>query len=120
MSKSVVFDVVGTLVGYEVLLNTIDKRLGDRLRAEGIKPILFGYTWIEVAEREYTYLSMSGKYVTFAGVFEQIFWRILFKSGIENARDFASKDDLEYIMQEGYMKLELRDGASEFFLFFKG
>ncbi|KXT07164.1 hypothetical protein AC578_2385 [Pseudocercospora eumusae] len=111
--KNVVFDVVGTLVGYEVLNEAIDKRMGDRLRAQGIKPSFMGYTWIEVAEREYTYLSMSGKYVTFAGCFEQLFWRILFKAGIPNARDFASADDLKYIMEEGYMKLELRPGAKE-------
>ena len=35
------------------------------------------------------------------------------KAGIPNARDFASADDLKYIMEEGYMKLELRPGASE-------
>ena len=28
------FDVVGTLVGYERLFNAIDVRLGERLRAE--------------------------------------------------------------------------------------
>ena len=49
--KNVVFDVVGTLACYDELYNGIDARLGDKLRAEGIKPSLLGYTWIEVAER---------------------------------------------------------------------
>lgn len=76
-NKNIVFDVVGTLVGYEKLFEAIDSRLGDRLRAEGVKPVLLGYTWIEVAEREYTYLSMSGKYASYAEVFEKIFWRMI-------------------------------------------
>lgn len=111
-SKNVVFDVVGTLVSYDKLYEAIDARLGDRLRAEGIKPILFGYCWIEVTEREYTYMSMSGHYKPFAEVFMAIFWRMLFKAGIEEPRSFADEDDLASIM-EGYMKMEMRPGAKE-------
>ncbi|KAI5368232.1 putative HAD hydrolase, subfamily IA, phosphoglycolate phosphatase-like, domain 2, HAD superfamily [Septoria linicola] len=112
-NKNVVFDVVGTLVGYDKLFEAIDARLGDRLRAQGVKPVLLGYTWIEVAEREYTYLSMSGKYVSYAEVFEKIFWRMIWKAGIEQARDFASSEDLTYIMEHGYKQLTLRPGAKE-------
>lgn len=111
-SKNVVFDVVGTLVGYEKMFEAIDARLGDRLRAEGIKPSLLGYCWIEVAEREYTYLSMSGLYKTYAEIFKAIFWRMLYKAGIEEPRKFADEDDLAAIM-EGYMKMEMRSGAKE-------
>lgn len=111
-SKNVVFDCVGTLVGYDKLFEAIDERLGDRLRAEGVKPTLFGYTWIEVAEREYTYLSMSGLYRSFADIFRAIFWRMLFKAGVPEPRNFATTDDLAYIMQ-GYKAMELRPGAKE-------
>ncbi|KAL4946494.1 hypothetical protein BDV06DRAFT_218216 [Aspergillus oleicola] len=111
-SKNVVFDVVGTLVGYDHLFTAIDKQLGDRLRAEGIKPSLLGYTWIEVAEREYTYLSMSGKYTVFADVFRALFYRMLWMAGIQEPREFASDKDLEYIMAE-YAGLKLRPGAKE-------
>ncbi|KAF2161388.1 hypothetical protein M409DRAFT_28122 [Zasmidium cellare ATCC 36951] len=87
-SKNVVFDIVGTLVGYEKLFEAIEERLGDRLKAHGVGPAsLFGYTWIEVAEREYTYLSMSGL-------------------------KFANADDLAVIMV-GYKAMELRPGAKE-------
>ncbi|KAL4951020.1 HAD-like domain-containing protein [Aspergillus filifer] len=111
-SKNVVFDVVGTLVGYDHLFAAIDTQLGDRLRAEGIKPSLLGYTWIEVAEREYTYLSMSGKYTVFADVFRALFYRMLWMAGIKEPREFASDKDLEYIMGE-YANLKLRPGAKE-------
>lgn len=111
-TKNIVFDVVGTLVGYEKMFEAIDARLGDRLRAEGIKPTLLGYCWIEVAEREYTYLSMSGSYQSYAKIFEAIFWRMLYKAGIEEPRKFANSDDLACIM-DGYMRMEMRPGAKE-------
>lgn len=110
--KHVVFDIVGTLIGYGKLFEGIDTRLGDRLRAEGIKPSLLGYTWIEVAEREYTYLSLSGVYKPFATCFEAIFYRMLWMAGIAEPREFANADDLAFIMAE-YQKLEMRPGAAE-------
>ncbi|KAL4758879.1 FAD dependent oxidoreductase-domain-containing protein [Aspergillus foveolatus] len=111
-SKNVVFDVVGTLVSYDHLFQAIDDRLGDRLREHGIKPSLLGYTWIEVAEREYTYLSMSGRYTVFADVFCALFYRMLWMAGIKEPREFASEADLDYIMAE-YAVLKLRPGAKE-------
>lgn len=112
-SKDVVFDVVGTLVGYEKLYEAIESQIGDRLRAVGVHCVpMFGYMWIEVAEREYTYLSMSNAYATYAGVFEAIFWRMLYKSGIEKPREFASAEDLAAIMK-GFAAMEARPGAKE-------
>ncbi|RAH48096.1 haloacid dehalogenase-like hydrolase [Aspergillus brunneoviolaceus CBS 621.78] len=111
-SKNVVFDIVGTLVSYDVLFDAIDEQMGDRLRAEGIKPTLLGYTWIEVAEREYTYLSISGQYKPFATCFELLFWRMLHMAGISEPRSFATEQDLEFIMEK-YAKLGLRPGAIE-------
>ena len=112
-NKNIVFDVVGTLFGYEYLFDTILERLGPELMKENIKPSLLGQLWIESAEREYTYLSMSGRYNPFATVVRQIFFRMLFKAGIERPRDFATEDDLAYIMKEGYDKLKPREGARE-------
>ncbi|KAJ5554770.1 hypothetical protein N7535_007216 [Penicillium sp. DV-2018c] len=111
-SKHVVFDIVGTLVSYDRIFDAIDTRLGDRLRAEGIKPRLLGYTWTESAEREYTNLSLAKSYVPFGEVFRALFYRMLYAAGIEEPRTWASPEDLEYIMQE-YQLLELRPGAAE-------
>ncbi|KAL3482290.1 HAD-like domain-containing protein [Aspergillus californicus] len=111
-SKNVVFDVVGTLVSYDVLFNAISTHLGPRLLAHNIKPSLLGYTWIEVAEREYTYLSMSSAYKPFADVFRALFYRMLHFAGIPEPREFASEEDLEAIMAE-YAGLKLRPGARE-------
>jgi 2-haloacid dehalogenase len=111
-NKNVVFDVVGTLVSYNRIFEAIETRLGDRLRAEGIKPTLLGYTWLEAGEREYTYLSMSNRYVPFATVFRKIFFRMLWMAGIKAPREFATEEDLEYIMSE-YLHCEMRPGAKE-------
>lgn len=113
-SKHVVFDIVGTCVSYDAMFDALDLRLGDKLRAEGVKPKLLGYLWIEVTEREYTYLSMNGKYVAFREVFSSLFYRMLYMSGIQDPHSFASDDDLKYILQQ-YMKLEARPGIAECF-----
>lgn len=111
-SKNVVFDIVGTLVTYDYLYDVIDRRLGDRLRAEGIKPYILGQMWMETSEREYTNLSISGRYAAFGDVFEALFYRILWMCGIQEPREFASPADFEYIMSE-YTGLTMRPGAAE-------
>ncbi|KAH6663952.1 FAD dependent oxidoreductase-domain-containing protein [Plectosphaerella plurivora] len=113
-SKHVVFDIVGTCVSYDAIFDAIDVRLGDKLRAEGVKPSLLGYLWIEVTEREYTYLSMNNNYVPFRDIFTSIFYRMLYMSGIQDPHSFASDDDLQYILKQ-YMKLEARPGIAECF-----
>ncbi|KAJ5342617.1 hypothetical protein N7541_011741 [Penicillium brevicompactum] len=111
-SKHVVFDIVGTLVAYDHVFDALDTRLGDRLRAEGIKPRLLGYTWMEAAEREYTNLSLAQTYVPFGEVFRALFYRMLWMAGIAEPRQWASSEDLEYIMKE-YQLLEFRPDAAE-------
>ncbi|KAJ9148937.1 Haloacid dehalogenase-like hydrolase [Pleurostoma richardsiae] len=111
-SKNVVFDVVGTLVSHEHLFEALDARMGDRLRAAGIQPMLLGNLWIETAEREYTYLSMSGRYAVFFEVFGALFYRMLHYGGIKEPRKFATPEDVDYILAE-WRKLALRPGAAE-------
>ena len=112
--RHVVFDIVGTCVSYDAMFDALDLRLGDKLRAEGIKTNLLGHLWIEVTEREYTYLSMNGRYVGFRDIFRQLFYRMLYMAGIQEPHSFATDDDLQYIMQQ-YMKLEARPGIKECF-----
>ncbi|KAH7148212.1 FAD dependent oxidoreductase-domain-containing protein [Dactylonectria macrodidyma] len=112
--KHVVFDVVGTCVSYDAIFDALDARLGDRLRAECIKPKLLGYTWFEAAEREYTYLSISGRYIRFYDVFRSLFYRMLWMAGIEEPRKFANDDDLAYILDQ-FMRLDARPGVAECF-----
>ncbi len=101
-------------MSYDAIFDALDARLGDRLRAECIKPKHLGYTWFEAAEREYTYLSISGRYKRFYDVFSSLFYRMLWMAGIEEPRKFATDEDLKYILEQ-FMKLDARPGVVECF-----
>lgn len=111
-TKDVVFDIVGTLVAYDRLFEALDERLGDKLKAAGIKSKLLGMCWIEAAEREYTYLSLSGRYTPFHKMFGALFYRMLLYAGVEEPRTFCTEEDVEWLVGE-WKKLYLRPGAKE-------
>lgn len=111
-AKHIVFDVVGTLVSYEHFFVVIEERLGSQLQPHNIPARLLGFAWLESAEREYTYLSLSGKYVPFAQVFQAIFFRVLHFAGVSEPRAIATPEDVEYFMHE-YKKCKVRPGAKE-------
>ncbi|KAM0236951.1 hypothetical protein ACHAP5_009237 [Fusarium lateritium] len=118
MSKFVVFDIVGTIVGYDKLIDSLDDQLGDKLRAENIKPSLLVNLWIEASEREqvyiYTYLSITNRYIEFDKLFSSLFYRMLWLAGIQEPRSFATDDDIKKIT-EGYFALEPRSDAKQCF-----
>ncbi|KAK7996070.1 hypothetical protein PG991_015537 [Apiospora marii] len=114
-NKHVVFDVVGTLVDYEAFYEAIEARLGPKLRAQHIGPRIFGYAWMEAGEKEYTYLSMSGRYVPYFDVFGAIFYRTLRQAGVAgDPRAFATDDD-RAVLLAAYGALRPRPGVAECF-----
>ncbi|TDZ32579.1 Transcriptional activator of proteases prtT [Colletotrichum spinosum] len=112
--KHVVFDIVGTCMSYDVIYEAIDARLGPQLAAHNIKPALLGWAWIEAAEREYTYLSMQGRYRRFYDVAGILFHRMLYMAGVPDPRALATTDDVAYIMAR-FLELRARPGAKECF-----
>ncbi len=110
--KHIVFDVVGTLVSHEHFYDVISTRLGPALAPYNISGRLLGYAWLETAEREYTYLSLSGRYVPFAKVFQAIFFRVLHFAGVPEPRSIASDEDVEFFILE-YRNCTVRPGARE-------
>ncbi|KAF5625695.1 2-haloacid dehalogenase [Fusarium sp. NRRL 52700] len=112
--KYVVFDIVGTCVSYDKLVDAVEKQLGEKLRAENVKPSLLVNIWIEAGEREYCFLSITNRYVAFDKLFASLFYRMLWLAGIEEPRSFASEADVEKITQ-GYMELEPRPDLKECF-----
>jgi 2-haloacid dehalogenase len=111
-SKHIVFDIVGTLVSHEHFYEVIHSRLGSVLEPHHITGRLLGYAWLETAEREYTYLSLSGRYVPFAKVFQAIFFRVLHFAGVPEPRGLASEEDVEFFIQE-YKNSNFRPGAKQ-------
>lgn len=69
---------------------------------------------MEAAEREYTYLAISGRYVTFRQAFDPLFYRMLWMAGIEEPRKFATDEDGAYILN-AYNNLTMRPGLKECF-----
>jgi 2-haloacid dehalogenase len=113
-SKNAVFDIVGTCVSYDKVIDTLDKVMGDRMRAEGVKPSLFVYMWVEAGEREYTYLSITGRYIAYDKIFESIFYRMLWMSGIQEPRKFCTDAEVSEVV-EGYFQLEMRPDTAACF-----
>jgi 2-haloacid dehalogenase len=101
-------------VSYDALYDAIEARIGDRLKAQNIGSRLFGYAWIEAGEKEYTYLSLSEKYVKFFDVFRSIFYRTLWQAGVQNPRQFATDEDREHLLAS-YRTLKTREGLLECF-----
>ena len=108
----VVFDVVGTLVGFESWHRIIEQIIGNKLRTHGITAQMFGYTWMTHAELEYTFLCMSERYTVYKDVMKATFYRTLGMAGVANPRDVFTDDERERC-QAGYAALELRPGAKE-------
>lgn len=111
-TRHVVFDVVGSLVSYDRLFEAIGARFEDHLKTAGISPKLLGCCWLETADKEYTYISLGGRYLSFADCVEPLFYRVLHYAGITEPRKFASPEDVKYLISE-WQKLEMRPGAAE-------
>lgn len=67
---------------------------------------------IEVSEREYTYLSISGGYTSYDKLIRAMFWRLLSMVGVQEPRKLATSDDLDVILR-GFNNMEMRPGAKE-------
>jgi 2-haloacid dehalogenase len=119
MAKHIVFDVVGTCVGYGAFFEGINKHIGPRLLERGIQPQLFGFAWMESSEREFTYLSISSRYAPYKNVFKAMFYRMLWMSGIEDPRSFATDEERDAIVAT-YSDLKLREGVKEAFDMLRG
>ncbi|KAL4963083.1 HAD-like protein [Aspergillus stella-maris] len=118
-NKHVVFDVVGTLVSYEKFFSALETRLGARFASlpNPIGSRIFGYAWMEAAEKEYTYLTLSSRaagYIPVFDVFRSLFYRTLWQAGFSEPREVASDEDREFILS-AYRDLDLRPGVKECF-----
>jgi 2-haloacid dehalogenase len=69
---------------------------------------------MEAAELEFTFLSISRRYVSFSSVFREIFYRVLHMFGISSPRTFATDYQRDAILTT-YSELEAREGLKECF-----
>lgn len=111
-AKHIVFDIEGTLVAHDHVIEVVEEIMGDRLRAAGVQPKMLVHLWFEVAEREYTYLSVSDRYIPFIQVFKRTFRRCLRFGDVPNPETFVTDAEIQQLM-DGYKDLKMRDGAVE-------
>lgn len=101
-------------MSYEAFFDTLEARLGERFRQQNIGSRIFGYAWMEAGEKEYTYLTLAGKYTKFFDIFRAIFYRTLHQAGIAEPRKFATDEDREFLLAS-YRTLKPREGLKECF-----
>lgn len=102
----------GTCISYENFFEALEARLGPKLNPLGIGTRIFGYAWMEAAEREYTYLSLSNGYRKVFDVMRSIFYRTLWQAGIAEPRKLVSDEDMEFVL-DSYRGLKPREGLAE-------
>jgi 2-haloacid dehalogenase len=112
--KHVVFDVVGTCVGFDAYYERIQSVLGEKLRKHTMTAQHFGFTWQTAAELEFTFLSIQGSYKAYKDVLRGLFYRTLSLCGVANPRDLATEEEREQCI-EGYSALKIRPGCEEAF-----
>jgi 2-haloacid dehalogenase len=110
--KTILFDIIGTLVDHTHFLTSLTTRIGPALTSHGLSTPLFAYAWTEAAQREQAHLQSSGQSIPLAPILEGIFYRILHFAGISDPHTIASADDVKFIASE-YAKCEAREGAAE-------
>jgi 2-haloacid dehalogenase len=103
----IVFDIIGTCIGYEVMIDAITHRIGDKLNKFNCNPELFFNAWGTACERDFAYLSQIGHYHPTRKILKSIFFRTLYQAGIDDPKDVASEEDLEYLCDE-WLKLTCR------------
>ena len=110
--KHIVFDIVGTVVGYDAFFEALEECIGHKLLAQGIKPRLFAWAWMEAADLESNNLRVSGHPKLFKNIFKPLLYRYLAMVGVEDPYAFVSPEDAESIVSS-YSQLKARPGIHE-------
>ena len=89
------------------MIDAITHRIGDNLNKFNCNPELFFNAWGTACERDFAYLSQIGHYHPTRKILKSIFFRTLYQAGIDDPKDVASEEDLEYLCDE-WLKLTCR------------
>lgn len=112
MTKSASFDVIGTCFAFSVPISTIQSRLGPKLSTAAVDPKTLFFSWFYAAQRDFTYVSMTGSYVPIAQVLESTFRRAC--AVVDLPVDAVTDEDVEEIMK-AFKAMGPRDGLKKCF-----
>ncbi|KAK5102318.1 hypothetical protein LTR70_000103 [Exophiala xenobiotica] len=114
MPKSASFDVLGTCFHFTPLITLIDRILHRTDPSTPIDATTLFHSWFYAAQRDFTYLHLSGSYTPIASVLHQTFRRACSIVNFPDPANTITDDDLAAIMTE-LKRLPPRDGLSEIF-----
>ena len=106
--KPISFDVLGTCFHFTPAITTIQDRLGPRLEPLAIDPKTLFFAWFYAAQRDFTYLSLSGSYTPIAQVLRATLRRACLI--VDVPADQAPTDDDVAAIMDAVTKLEPREG----------
>lgn len=110
MPKSACFDVLGTSFSFEKAIDVIDARLGSKLAQVGATPKGLLFSWFYAAQRDFTYVSMTGHYSPIAQVLKNTFKRAA--AIVDLPENQVSDDDVAAVM-DMVTKLPPRPGLKK-------
>jgi 2-haloacid dehalogenase len=109
-SKTIIFDIIGTLVDHTSFLPALTSRLGPFLKTNNLSVPLFAYAWLEAAQRESAHLISSGVSIPLPTILAGLFPRVLHMAGVSD-RGFDEED--VKLVARSYEECEAREGAAE-------
>ncbi|KAI4649408.1 hypothetical protein J4E93_003726 [Alternaria ventricosa] len=112
MTKSASFDVIGTCFAFSAPITTIQSRLGPKLTTAAVDPKTLFFSWFYAAQRDFTYVSMSGSYVPIAQVLKSTFRRAC--AVVDLPLDAITDEDVEEVMK-AFKAMGPRDGLKKCF-----
>ena len=112
MTKSASFDVIGTCFEFSAPIQAIQSRLGPKLKAAEVDPKTLFFSWFYAAQRDFTYVSMTGSYVPIAQVLKSTLRRAC--AVVDLPIDAVTDEDLEEVMK-AFKSMGPRDGLKKCF-----
>ncbi|KAI4699132.1 hypothetical protein J4E81_005024 [Alternaria sp. BMP 2799] len=112
MTKSASFDVIGTCFAFSAPITTIQSRLGPKLSTAAVDPKTLFFSWFYAAQRDFTYVSMSGSYVPIAQVLKSTFRRAC--AVVDLPLDAITDEDVDEVMK-AFKAMGPRDGLKTCF-----
>ncbi|KAI4621749.1 hypothetical protein J4E80_004121 [Alternaria sp. BMP 0032] len=112
MTKSASFDVIGTCFAFSAPITIIQSRLGPKLSTAAVDPKTLFFSWFYAAQRDFTYVSMSGSYVPIAQVLKSTFRRAC--AVVDLPLDAITDEDVDEVMK-AFKAMGPRDGLKKCF-----
>ncbi|KAJ8107216.1 hypothetical protein OPT61_g9018 [Boeremia exigua] len=112
MPASASFDVIGTCFDFHAPIAEIQTRLGPALSNAQVDAKTLFFSWFYAAQRDFTYVSLAGRYKPIAEVLRLTFKRACLIVNVP--ADAVSDEDVACIVQ-AFKSMEPREGLKECF-----